>query len=109
MDIAIVYLLAPDIVLYCYPAQDPWLEVASLDATVSPGIFTRDLAASENSGQVFMASRFVFSRDNDFADARVFAATIGTDVYARTGGWTRRSRHRRATPSRDAPERSGST
>jgi hypothetical protein len=78
----IVYPLAPDIVLYCYPAEDPWLKVASLDATVSPVIITRDLAASENSGQVFMASKFVLSRDNEFADARLFAATIGTDVYA---------------------------
>lgn len=78
----IVYPLAPDVVMYCYPPEAPWLKLASFDSCVSPVSFTADMVDSENTAQVFMASRFVFSCRDDFARARDFAPTIGTDVYA---------------------------
>lgn len=79
----VVHPLAPDIVMYCYPREEPWSKAASLDSTVSPFTFTTEMVESENTGQVFMASRFVISNSNDFAAERAFAQTIGTDVYAR--------------------------
>jgi hypothetical protein len=77
-----VYPLAPDIVMYCFPRVEPWLKTELLDGCISPVQFTEDLVVSENGGQVFMASRFVFSSRNHFADERAFASTIGTDKYA---------------------------
>jgi hypothetical protein len=40
------------------------------------------MVESENTGQVFMATRFVFSNVNDFEKARDFADAIKTDRYA---------------------------
>ncbi|WP_276571626.1 hypothetical protein [Bradyrhizobium sp. dw_78] len=40
------------------------------------------MVESENSGQVFMASRFVLSNRADFDAERAFAPTIGSDIYA---------------------------
>jgi hypothetical protein len=78
----VVYPLAPDVIMYCYPPEAPWLKVASFDSCVSPVTLTADMVESENTAQVFMASRFVFSCRHDVARARDFAPTIGTDVYA---------------------------
>jgi hypothetical protein len=77
----VVYPLAPDIVMYCYPREAPWLKLVALDSHVSPIPFTPGMVESENTAQVFMASRFVISRKNDFAKARAFAKTIGTDAF----------------------------
>jgi hypothetical protein len=78
-----VFPLAPDIVMYCHPVEPPWLNVVPLDGCLSPVVFTDEMVESENSGQVFMASRFVFSRRDRFDAEREFAKTIGTDIYAR--------------------------
>jgi hypothetical protein len=78
----VVYPLSPDVVMYCYPPEDPWLNVGRFDASVSPVEFTEELVDSENGAQVFMASRFVISSVDDFAAAREFAPTVGTDKYA---------------------------
>jgi hypothetical protein len=77
-----VYPLAPDIVLYCHPRVEPWRRIEHLDCCISPINFSEEMVESENSGQVFMASRFVISRNNDFEQARAFAKTIGTDQFA---------------------------
>jgi hypothetical protein len=69
--------------MYCYPPEEPWSKAARFDTTVSPITFTSEMVESENTGQVFMASRFVISNSEDFAAERAFARTIGTDVYAR--------------------------
>lgn len=58
------------------------MEVEHLDACISPVEFTKGMVESENTGQVFMASKFVISCENDFDDARAFAKTIGTDEFA---------------------------
>ncbi len=78
----VVYPLTPDVVMYCYPSEEPWLKLASFDSCVSPVTLSADMVDSENTAQVFMASRFVFSCRDDFAMAREFAPRIGTDAYA---------------------------
>jgi Protein of unknown function (DUF4238) len=77
-----VYPLAPDLILYCYPLEGRWANVQKFDCALSPVTLTRDMVEHENSGQVFGASRFVLSRENDFAFARAFAPIIGTDTHA---------------------------
>ena len=78
-----VYPLAPDIIMYCHPRDAPW--AGKLDRwgdCLSPVEFDDEMVQGENSGQVFMATRFVISSRNDFAREREFAATIGTDIHA---------------------------
>lgn len=77
----VVFPLAPDIILYCYPKNAPWDKLAAFDKSLSPVEFDDEMVESENSGQVFMASRFVISPRNNFDAERAFAKTIGTDIY----------------------------
>jgi Protein of unknown function (DUF4238) len=79
-----VYPLAPDIVMYCYE-RTYWKKIDALNGCLSPVSLSDKMVESENSGQVFMAGRFVISPINDFAFVREFANTIGTDTYARYG------------------------
>jgi hypothetical protein len=76
-----VFPLAPDVVMYCHPREARWERLAVLDCCLSPVSFTEEMVDSENATQVFMASRFVISRRDDFQREREFARTIGTDVY----------------------------
>lgn len=78
-----VYPLAPDAVMFCHE-REYWKKIAQFDGCLSPVSLTSKMVQSENSGQVFMASRFVISPVDDFAFARDFAKTVGTDTYART-------------------------
>ena len=78
----VVFPLAKDIILYCYPQESPWDKLSKFDKCLSPVEFDQDMVESENSGQVFMASRFVISPCNHFDAECVFAKTIGTDTYA---------------------------
>lgn len=81
-DTYAVYPLAPDIVMYCYPRVAPWgNKLDQLADCLSPVSMTEEMVRSENSGQVFMATRFVFSNRDDFTWEREFAPTIGTDIY----------------------------
>ncbi|MCH8097752.1 MAG: DUF4238 domain-containing protein [Proteobacteria bacterium] len=79
----VVFPLAPDIVMYCHPEEPPWEKAANFNDCLSPVPFSPEMVESENSGQVFMATRFVISQTNDFNFAREFARSIGTDLYAR--------------------------
>lgn len=83
----VVYPLAPDVVMYCYPDEDPWREkrIARFDCRISPVTFTDELVESENMAHVFMASRFILSNRPIFDDEREFAKTVGTDAYAPPG------------------------
>jgi hypothetical protein len=83
----VVYPLAPDVVMYCYPDEEPWNKpgLKRFDCTVSPVTFTDELVESENMAHVFMASRFVFSNRPTFDMEREFAKTVGTDTYAPPG------------------------
>ncbi|MBZ5573377.1 MAG: DUF4238 domain-containing protein [Acidobacteriia bacterium] len=77
-----VFPMAPDIVMYCYPKEPPWDKLVRFDCCLSPVRFTQAMIESENTGQVFMASRFVISVQDGFDRERAFAKTIGTDLYA---------------------------
>lgn len=89
-DAYVVYPLAPDVVMYCYPNEGRWKEVnlKSLDCRISPVEFVDEMVSSENSAQVFMSSRFVISNRARFEQERDFARTIGTDFYRE--GWLSR-------------------
>jgi hypothetical protein len=77
-----VYPLAPDVVMFCHERKY-WKRIKELNDCLSPVLLDDKMVQSENSGQVFMASRFVISPRDDFLSAREFAKTIGTDTYAR--------------------------
>jgi Protein of unknown function (DUF4238) len=77
----VVHPLSPKIVMYCHE-RTHWEKMAEFDSCLSPINFDSEMVESENSGQVFMASRFVFSPENDFEHARKFARSIGTDLFA---------------------------
>jgi hypothetical protein len=72
----IVYPLAPDVLLYCHPREEPWLLFEEYDATVSTIALTEKMVVTENTAQPFMASRFVFSPENDFRNAREYMQLI---------------------------------
>ena len=78
----VVFALAPDIVLYAYPDEPKYQALAKFADCLSPVDLSEEMVESENSGQVFMASRFVISNRNNFEAERAFALTIGTDLYA---------------------------
>jgi hypothetical protein len=80
----VVHPLSPSVVMYCHE-RSYWGQqgrLADFDSSLSPVVFDEEMVESENSGQVFMAARFVFSPKDDFEHARIFAQTIGTDLYA---------------------------
>jgi hypothetical protein len=77
-----VYPLAPDIVMFCHEHRF-WKNIEALDGCLSPVSLDDEMVESENSGQVFMAKRFVISPANDFRFAREFVKTIGTDTYVK--------------------------
>ena len=60
-----VYPLSPEIVMFCHE-REYWKAVEHLDGCLSPFLLTDEMVESENSGQVFMASRFVISSINNF-------------------------------------------
>jgi hypothetical protein len=77
-----VYPLSPDIVMYCYPRDETWgHKLDDMADCLSPIALDETMVRSENSGQVFMATRFIFASNDDFTWEREFAATIGTDIY----------------------------
>lgn len=78
----LVYPLSPRVVLYCHPRHGKFRKLAKLADCLSPVPLDGEMVESENSGQVFMASRFVFSNRDQFDVERAFAKTIGTDIYA---------------------------
>jgi hypothetical protein len=76
-----VYPLSPDIVMYCHDPVGKWSVVSKFHNCLSPVQFTEELVDSDNCGQVFMASRFVFSPTNKFDNAKDFAEAIATNRY----------------------------
>lgn len=77
-----VYPLSPGIVMYCHDPNEGWESVSKFADCLSPVPFTDELVESDNTGQVFMASRFVFSPTNEFDSAKDFADAIATNRYA---------------------------
>jgi len=70
-DDYVVYPLSPSLILYMYDrCKYPMMD--DFDGSVSPISFTPEMVNHENSGQVGMSYRFVYSSDGDFAFARKF-------------------------------------
>ncbi len=67
----IVFPLSPRMILYCYDREHS-VQFAQFDNMVTPVEFTSDMVNHENSGQVGMSSRFVYSPDGDFTFAEQF-------------------------------------
>lgn len=67
----VVFPLSPTLVMYC---KDPvyWNTVRAIEHMISPVEFSDDMVNHENSGQVGMSYRFVFSSNNDFSFAKEF-------------------------------------
>jgi len=67
----VVYPLSPTLVMYC---KDPkhWEVTRKFENSISPVEFTDDMVKHENSGQIGMSYRFVFSKVNDFSFASEF-------------------------------------
>jgi len=67
----VVLPLTPQWIWYCKDRRY-WNKLAKFDRSVSPIQFTPDMVNHENSGQVGMCSRFVFSSSSDFAFAKEY-------------------------------------
>lgn len=67
----VVYPLSPTLIMYC---KDPehWGKMKIFENLISPVEFTDDMVKHENSGQIGMSYRFVYSSDNDFNFANEF-------------------------------------
>jgi len=77
----IVFPLSPQVILYCHEFSY-WASLKQLDTCISPVTFSDEMVEHENSGQAFMASRFVISNNNNFDFVKEFIPSIGTDMYA---------------------------
>lgn len=78
----LVFAISPGVVLYCHPCVRPFRRLGEFADCLSPLVLDDGMIESENSGQVFMASRFVLSNRPDFEAERAFAPTIGTNIHA---------------------------
>lgn len=78
----LVYPLSQQVMLYCHPPHGKFRALRKFANAVSPVLLTDEMVDSENSGQVFMASRFLISNRAQFDTERAFAKTIGTDINA---------------------------
>lgn len=77
----LVFPITPNLVLYC---KEPtfWTKLKSYDLCVSPVNLDANMVHHENSGQAFMASRFLISCKNEFEKVKDFLPSIGTHLYA---------------------------
>jgi hypothetical protein len=78
----LVFAISPSVVLYCYPRVGQFRKLGKYADCLSPVVLDDGMVESENSGQVFMASRFVLSNRPEFEAERAFARTIGTEIFA---------------------------
>lgn len=67
----IVFPISPTNILYCYEPNH-WERLKKFNNTVTPIEFTEDMVNHENSGQVGMSNRFIFSCENNFGFAYDF-------------------------------------
>jgi hypothetical protein len=67
----VVFPLTPTLILYC---KEPnfWSKLKSFDGLVSPVKFEQHMVLHENSGQIGMSNRFIYSNENDFAFAKQY-------------------------------------
>ena len=64
----VILPLTPTLILYCKEPQH-WKSVSGFDSMLSPVAFTDYMAHHENSGQIGMSTRFVFSNSAAFSVA----------------------------------------
>jgi hypothetical protein len=70
----LVYPLTSKFILYCKDGNSShWRPLRKFRDRLSPVVFSEEMVDHENSGQVFMASRFVISPKDDFSFPRSFA------------------------------------
>lgn len=79
-----VFPLTPNYILYCHE-REHWSNLEELDTALSPIELTDEMVQHENSGQIFMATRHLISRFNEFSWADDFVESIGTDKHAPEG------------------------
>lgn len=67
----VVFPLTPKLVMYC---KEPihWDFIKPFENSISPVKFNSDMVNHENSGQIGMSNRFIFSPMNDFEFAKEF-------------------------------------
>lgn len=78
----LVFAMAADLILYCHPDEAPWTQLNRYADRLSPVEIDRGMVESENSGQVLMATRFLFSSRNSFDAERDFAKSIRSESVA---------------------------
>jgi hypothetical protein len=71
--------LSPTIILYC-ERKSLTKKLKQFNNCLSPVEFKEDMVNHENSGQVFMSSRFVFAPTNDFEDVEIFWRRIQNET-----------------------------
>ena len=71
--------LSPTIILYC-ERKSLTKKLKQFNNCLSPVEFTDGMVDHENSGQVFMSSRFIFAPTNDFGDAETFWKKIQNET-----------------------------
>jgi hypothetical protein len=71
--------LSPTIILYC-ERKSLTKKLKQFNNCLSPVEFTEGMVDHENSGQVFMSSRFIFAPTNDFEDAEIFWKEIQNEA-----------------------------
>lgn len=76
----LAYPLSPSIILYCHLPHGRFRALKRFVDAVSPVNFTPSMVESDNSGQAFMATRFLISNRANFDAERAFVSTIGTDA-----------------------------
>jgi len=64
--VQVIIPLTPTLILYCMELQH-WQAVSRFDSLLSPVTFTDYMAHHENSGQIGMSTRFVFSNSAEFS------------------------------------------
>lgn len=67
----IVYPLSPTLIMYCKDPQK-WGVLKQFENSLSPVEFTDDMVLHENSGQIGMSYRFIFSNEENFKFANEF-------------------------------------
>jgi hypothetical protein len=67
----IVFPLSPDWIMYCHD-ESYWDKLTKFNNSISPVVFTSYMVDHENSGQVGLSYRFVFSNTPNFEFAKMF-------------------------------------
>ncbi len=79
----LTFPIAHDLILYVYPAWEKTFALRKFSDCVSPISLTPAMIGNENTGQAFLASRFLVSASPNFSDVREFSKTIGTNTFKR--------------------------